>query len=155
MVIFLVWVPGVFAQTPARVNPDAKKPNILFILIDDMGYADLGCYGNKEIKTPAIDRLASEGIRFTQFYAGAPICSPSRVAVLTGQYPPRWKITSYIDSRAKNRERGMRDFLDVHALSIAKILSNAGYYTAHSGKWHAMNSLSLAAHLSLRAIFSF
>lgn len=126
----------VYGQSSSAVNRKVKKPNILFILIDDMGYADLGCYGNVEIKTPAIDQLAREGIRFTQYYASAPICSPSRVAVLTGQYPQRWEITSYIDSRAKNKERGMRDFLDLQALSIAKILSDAGYYTAHIGKWH-------------------
>ena len=115
---------------------DKDNLNILFILIDDMGYADLGCYGNNEVKTPAIDQLASEGIRFTQYYASAPICSPSRIAVLTGQYPGRWGITSYIDSRQKNRERGMKDFLALQAPSIAKILSDAGYYTAHIGKWH-------------------
>ncbi|HET9488047.1 MAG TPA: sulfatase-like hydrolase/transferase [Chryseosolibacter sp.] len=136
LVIFLVCGPGIFAQAPSGNISKGKKPNILFILIDDLGYADLGCYGNEELKTPAIDQLAREGIRFTQYYAGAPICSPSRVAVFTGQYPPRWEISSYIDSRAKNQERGMRDFLDRQALSIAKILSAAGYYTAHIGKWH-------------------
>lgn len=125
-----------FAQSPTRSSSPKTKPNILFIFIDDMGYADLGCYGNDEVNTPAIDRLAKEGIRFTQYYSSAPICSPSRVAVFTGQYPPRWGITSYIDNRAKNRERGMRDFLDLRAPSIAKILSDAGYYTAHIGKWH-------------------
>ena len=88
-----------------------KRPNILFILIDDMGYADLGCYGNELVTTPAIDKLAKEGIRFTKYYASAPICSPSRVAVFTGQYPTRWGITSYIDSRARNEERGMKNFL--------------------------------------------
>ena len=124
------------AQLSSPDISQVRKPNILFILIDDMGYADLGCYGNKEVKTPAIDQLAREGIRFTQYYAGAPICSPSRVAVLTGQYPPRWEITSYIDTRAKNHERGMRNFLDPGAISIARILSRAGYYTAHIGKWH-------------------
>ena len=113
-----------------------KRPNILFVLIDDMGYSDLGCYGNTEVRTPSIDRLAQEGIRFTQYYSSAPICSPSRVAVLTGQYPARWGITSYIDSRSKNQERGMKDFLDPQAPSIARILSEAGYYTAHVGKWH-------------------
>lgn len=128
---------GLALSQPVRQKiSQGMKPNILFILIDDMGYADLGCYGNAEVKTPAIDRLAAEGIRFTNYYASAPICSPSRVAVFTGQYPPRWGITSYIDSRAKNQERGMKDFLDVGALSIARILSGAGYYTAHIGKWH-------------------
>ncbi|HOW18337.1 MAG TPA: sulfatase-like hydrolase/transferase, partial [Phycisphaerae bacterium] len=74
------------------------RPNILFIFIDDMGYADPGCFGGGA-ETPNMDRLAAEGIRFTQFYVNAPICSPSRVAVTTGQYPGRWQITSYLDTR--------------------------------------------------------
>ena len=133
LIMFFAFIAAVSGQSPSG---DKDKPNILFILIDDMGYADLGCYGNAEVETPNIDRLAAEGIRFTQYYSNAPICSPSRVAVLTGQYPPRWKITSYIDSRAKNADRGMRNFLDLNAPSIAEILSTSGYYTAHIGKWH-------------------
>lgn len=131
--MFSAFSSAMSGQAPSR---DTEEPNILFILIDDMGYADLGCYGNEEVRTPHIDRLAAEGIRFTQYYASAPICSPSRVAVLTGQYPGRWEITSYIDSRAKNEARGMRDFLDLRALSVARILSEAGYHSAHIGKWH-------------------
>lgn len=136
LIFFLAAGVAGLSQPASKNILRGKRPNILFILIDDMGYADLGCYGNAEVKTPAIDRLAAEGIRFTQYYASAPICSPSRVAVFTGQYPGRWGITSYIDSRAKNQERGMKNFLDVGALSIARILSAAGYYTAHIGKWH-------------------
>lgn len=113
-----------------------KKPNIIVVFIDDMGYADLSCYGNKEIKTPAIDRLAAEGRRFTQFYVNAPICSPSRTALLTGQYPARWRITSFIESRAANERRGMAQFLDPKAPSLARFLSDAGYATGHFGKWH-------------------
>ncbi len=112
------------------------KPNILFVFIDDMGYGDLNCYGNKIHKTPAIDRLASEGVRFTRYYSGAPICSPSRVAVTTGQYPTRWGITSFINDRKSNQDRGMKDFLDLKAPSVARNLQEAGYYTAHIGKWH-------------------
>ena len=114
----------------------AQKPNILFILIDDMGYGDLGCYGNTEVTTPNIDQLATEGIRLAQYYVNSPICSPSRTAMLTGQYPSRWGITSYIDSRAQNQLRGMSDFLDTNAPSVANMLQQAGYYTAHVGKWH-------------------
>src|SRR4051812_15287036 len=111
----------------------AKPPNILFILIDDMGYADLGCYGGTRGKTPAIDRLASQGVRFTQFYVNAPICSPSRVALLTGQYPNRWRITSFLETRESDHKRGMADWLDPAAPSVARILHDAGYYTAHVG----------------------
>ena len=113
-----------------------EKTNILFIFIDDMGYADLGCYGRTDVKTPNIDQLASEGILFTQFYVNAPICSPSRTAVTTGQYPCRWGITSYIDNRKANETRGMKNYLDLSAPSVARNIQKAGYYTAHIGKWH-------------------
>lgn len=132
LALFSAFCLAAFSQS----SSNRQKPNILFILIDDMGYADLGCYGNKETQTPEIDRLAGEGIRFTQYYSSAPICSPSRVAVLTGQYPQRWEITSYIDNRKMNKERGMKDYLDLKAPSIARMFSNNGYYTAHIGKWH-------------------
>ncbi len=113
-----------------------SKTNILFIFIDDMGYADLGCYGREDVKTPNIDQLASEGILFTQFYVNSPICSPSRTAVTTGQFPARWGITSYIDNRNANANRGIKNYLDLSAPSVARNLKDAGYYTAHIGKWH-------------------
>lgn len=114
----------------------ADKPNIVFIFIDDMGYGDLSCYGNQDVRTPHIDRLAEEGVRFEQFYVASPICSPSRVAVTTGQYPARHLIHSYLNSRRRNRERGMRDFLDPAAPAVARAFREAGYATAHFGKWH-------------------
>lgn len=114
----------------------AKRPNIIFIFIDDMGYGDLSCTGNPDVETTNIDRLAAEGTRFTQFYVNSPICSPSRVACTTGQFPARHLINSYLNSRAKNRERGMADFLDPKAPAIARSFKQAGYATAHFGKWH-------------------
>ena len=114
----------------------AAKPNILFVLIDDMGYGDLTCYGEKRVHTDQIDRIAAQGIRFTQFYVNAPICSPSRTSILTGQYAARWKITSYLDNRAANKSRGMAQWLDPSAPSIAKDLHAGGYATGHFGKWH-------------------
>ncbi len=113
-----------------------QSTNILFVFIDDMGYGDLGCYGNPEVRTPHIDLLADEGIRFNQFYVNSPICSPSRTAVITGHYPSRWGITSYISSREQNKSRGIRDYLDLKAPSIGRSFQKAGYYTAHIGKWH-------------------
>src|SRR5690625_2875826 len=101
-----------------------------------MGYGDLSSYGNAGVRTPNIDRLAKEGNRFTQFYVNAPICSPSRVAVTTGQYPLRWDITSYLADSTRNNNRGMAQYLDPGAPSLARILQDAGYYTAHVGKWH-------------------
>ncbi len=113
-----------------------KNTNIIFIFIDDMGYADLGCYGRKDVHTPNIDRLAKEGILFTQFYVNSPICSPSRTAVTTGNYPSRWGITSFISSRKHNEQRGMKNYLTLEAPSVARNIRKAGYYTAHIGKWH-------------------
>lgn len=112
------------------------RPNIVFVLIDDLGYGDFSCTGNRDVQTQNIDRLASEGTRFTQFYVSSPICSPSRAAFLTGQYPARHRLHSYLDSRQRNRERQMRDWLDPHAPSLARTLKAAGYATAHIGKWH-------------------
>lgn len=114
----------------------APRPNFLFVLIDDMGYADMSCYGQKRIQTPNLDRMASEGIRFTQFYVNSPICSPSRTALTTGQFPARWKITSYLASRSENEHRGMVQWLAPKAPTLARTLQSAGYATGHFGKWH-------------------
>ncbi|NBR86980.1 MAG: hypothetical protein EB141_14655 [Verrucomicrobia bacterium] len=81
----------------ATVNLGATaKPNVLFILVDDMGWGDLGANGGAGVPTPRMDRLAREGTRFTQFYVTSPICSPSRCGFITGQFPARWHITSYL-----------------------------------------------------------
>ena len=120
----------------ARASDDSQPPNIILVFIDDMGWADLSCFGNRDAQTPNIDRMASEGIAFEQFYVNAPICSPSRVAISTGQYPQRWQITSYLDRREKNRQRGMVDWLDPAAPMLARTLQQAGYRTGHFGKWH-------------------
>lgn len=114
------------------INP----PNIVFVLIDDMGYADLSCYGSKAVRTPNLDRLAQEGVRFTQYVSTAPICSPSRCGLLTGQYPQRWKIHSFLETREANTKRGMAQWLDLKAPSLARELQTLGYATGHFGKWH-------------------
>jgi arylsulfatase A-like enzyme len=111
-------------------------PNFVVVLIDDMGWGDLSCFGNREGKTPAVDRLAAEGGRFSQFYVNAPICSPSRCALVTGQYGQRWRVTSYLEKREANRRRGMADWLDPSAPSLARMLRSGGYATGHFGKWH-------------------
>jgi arylsulfatase A-like enzyme len=113
-----------------------SRPNIIFILIDDMGWGDFSCFGNKDVQTTNIDRMAAEGMRFEQFYVNSPICSPSRVAVSTGQYPARWQITSFLNNRKENERRGMAQWLDPKAPMLARILHDAGYATGHFGKWH-------------------
>lgn len=119
-----------------RAPSSLSRPNIIFIFIDDMGFADPSCFGNPLVRTPRIDRLADEGLKLMNFYVNSPICSPSRVAVTTGQYPSRWKIHSYLNSRANNAKRGMADYLEAGAPTTARKLQAAGYATAHFGKWH-------------------
>jgi arylsulfatase A-like enzyme len=123
----------------ARLRAEAlseNRPNVILILVDDFGWGDLGCYGNTLVKTPHLDQMAREGTRFTQFYAASPICSPSRCGLLTGQSPTRWRITSFLQTRAGNRACEMADFLDPAAPTMPRMLKVAGYATAHVGKWH-------------------
>lgn len=118
-----------------------RPPNIILILIDDMGSADVGCYRpdkfvNQFPPTPNIDRLAAEGIKFTNYYSAAPICSPSRVGLMTGNVPGKWRITSFLADRKHNRTCEQADFLAASAPSVARELKTMGYGTAHFGKWH-------------------
>jgi arylsulfatase A-like enzyme len=140
MLLKLLIMPAVAALVltqPLRAAEGAPpKPNILFILSDDMGYGDIGCFGGKFAPTPNLDRLAQEGIRFTQYYSVSPICSPSRAGLTTGMFPARWNITSYLQTRKGNRGCEQADFLDPHAPSLARTFKAAGYATAHFGKWH-------------------
>jgi arylsulfatase A-like enzyme len=125
------------ASRPPAPPPAADgRPNVIVVLVDDMGYGDLSAYGERRVATPNLDRLARGGVRFTQYYANSPICSPSRVALTTGTYPSRWRVHSYLEARARNRARGMADWLDPSAPTLARALKQAGYATAHFGKWH-------------------
>ncbi|MBI3881707.1 MAG: sulfatase-like hydrolase/transferase [Verrucomicrobia bacterium] len=114
----------------------APRPNILFLLVDDMGWGDPACFGGVGEPTPNIDRLAAEGTRFKQFYVASPICSASRTAFTTGNFPSRWRINSYLHERAGNRADDQADWLDPCAPSLARTLKAAGYATGHFGKWH-------------------
>jgi len=111
-----------------------KKPNIVLINCDDLGYGDLGCYGSVCNSTPFIDRLAVEGVRFTDFYMGAPVCTPSRAAMMTGCYPPRISFGDF-EGRVVLRP-GSRYGLNPEEITIAKLLKDAGYATRIVGKWH-------------------
>ena len=119
-----------------QLVPADGKPNVITVFIDDMGWSDLSCYGGRRATTENIDALASEGLRFTNFYVNSPICSPSRVALSTGQYPQRHRISSYLAYRRQNNERGMAQWLDKKAPMLARELQRSGYATGHFGKWH-------------------
>ena len=114
------------------VESASDRPNILVILVDDLGYGDLACQGSTDLRTPAIDRLFSEGMRFNNFYANCTVCSPSRASLLTGRYPDAVGVPGVI----RQNEDDCWGFLDPEAPTIAKTLSGAGYATALIGKWH-------------------
>jgi arylsulfatase A-like enzyme len=114
---------------PAQAAP-AEKPNIVFIMVDDLGYGDLGCYGQKQIKTPNLDRMASEGMRFTQFYAGSTVCAPSRCVLMTGIHTGR----ALVRGNRETKPMGQHP-LPPDTLTVAKLLKRAGYATGLVGKW--------------------
>jgi len=125
--------PAAWAAPDAKPSAEGgnaqKRTNFLVILCDDLGYGDLACYGHPTIQTPALDRLAAEGIRLTDCYAAAPVCSPSRAGLLTGRNPNRFGVYDWIPARhPMHLGRG--------EITIAQLLQRAGYATGHFGKWH-------------------
>ena len=123
---------------PDSEPPDTaqRKPNILFFYADDLGYGDLACYGSELAQSPRLDRLAEEGVRFTQFYVSHCVCSPTRTTAITGHFPGRHRIYGHLSFFRSNRARKMPDWLDVNAPSFPRALQAAGYRTAMIGKWH-------------------
>jgi arylsulfatase A-like enzyme len=119
----ILWLAGLASAFATEPQP-LPNPNIIFILADDLGYGDLGCYGQKSIRTPNLDRLAAEGIRFTQAYAGSTVCAPSRCVLMTGLHTGHCRI------------RGNGDVpLEPEDVTVAEILKGAGYSTVALGKW--------------------
>lgn len=114
----------------SQVQARSSRPNVIVIYTDDQGSADAGCYGSTDIQTPGIDRLAATGVRFTQFYAPAPVCSPSRAGMLTGRYPLSAGVPDNVSST-----KGIPG-MPPDRVTIAEMLHDAGYATAHIGKWH-------------------
>lgn len=118
----------------------SPPPNIIFVLVDDMGWTDLGCFGSTYYETPNIDRLASQGMRFTAAYASCTVCSPTRASVLTGQYPARLHITDWIAGHKRPYAKlSIPDWtmqLSTEIPNVARALKAAGYATASVGKWH-------------------
>jgi len=119
----------------------AAKPSIIFIFADDWGWGDLSCHGHPYVKTPHIDRLAKEGTDFSRFTVASGVCSPSRTAVMTGHFPARYSINGHFAWVPSNAKRNMPDWLDTSAPSLPRMLQQAGYATAHYGKWHLANNM--------------
>ena len=120
--LFLFFIPFIFFLY-------AEKPNIIFVLADDLGWAELGCYGNSFNETPNLDKLAKQGVRFTHAYAAAPVCSPYRAALLTGQHPARVGILDYLRPNSSNA-------LPISQITLPEMLKHNGYATGMVGKWH-------------------
>ena len=126
----LASLPALFATSAAASLAQAPQPNIVFILADDLGYGELGCYGEKLIATPHTDRLAKEGMRFTQFYAGCTVCAPSRSVLMTGQHMGHTTVRG--NAGAANPAAQM---LGAGDITVARVLRDAGYATGLTGKW--------------------
>jgi len=121
---------NVFGQT---------KPNIVFIYADDWGYEDLSCHGSTFCKTPNLDKMAEEGMDFQNFSVCNPVCSPSRTAIMTGHFPARHSVHGHFATVQSHIQRGMPDWLDPNVVMLPRLLKEAGYTTAHYGKWHLTN----------------
>lgn len=120
------------ARTPGATQSSSQRPNILFILADDLGYGDLSCYGRPDYRTPVLDELAKQGTKFLSAYAAAPVCTPTRCAFVTGRYPQRLEVGLYEPLIRRDRDKG----LPPEHPTVASLLKANGYETALIGKWH-------------------
>ena len=120
----------------AQAQSNNEKPNIIFIFADDWGYGDLSAHGSTWIETPNIDKMINEGMDFANFTVNSPVCSPSRVAVMTGQFPARQSVHQHFQGWKAHKKRGMPDWMDPTDVSLPRFFQEAGYTTAHFGKWH-------------------
>jgi arylsulfatase A len=129
-------LPGAFRPQAAEseaAQPATGRPNIVILFADDLGYGDLGCYGHPSIRTPNLDRMAAEGMRFTDFYSAAEVCTPSRAALLTGRYPIR---SGMCHDRYRVLRRNSTGGIPARELTLAELLKARGYATGCIGKWH-------------------
>ncbi len=135
LLVISLWLAFTFAAWAA-----AEKPNFILIVVDDLGWTDLGCTGSRLHETPNIDKLAAEGMKFTQAYAACTVCSPTRAAILTGKYPARLHITDWIEGhqrpKAKLKVPDWTRYLPLEEVTLAEALKEGGYVSASIGKWH-------------------
>jgi arylsulfatase A len=131
-IYFFCFASLLFWDCSGKSQPEPSKPNIIVIMADDLGYGGISCYGESVIETPELDALARNGIKFTDFHANAPVCTPTRAALLTGNYQQRSGMEGVIYVRGETREVG----LDTSQVTIAELLKNNGYTTGAMGKWH-------------------
>ena len=129
------------------VAQDTKKPNVIFILADDLGYGDLGCFGQEKIKTPNLDRMAAEGMKLTDFYAGATVCAPSRCVLMTGKHTGRCRVRGNAGSNIQR--------LHPEDKTVAAMFKNAGYSTGLFGKWGLGDDLDSTGHPNLHGFDAF
>ena len=127
-------IPVALVMATAVASGSAQtKPNVILIMTDDMGYADIGSYGSSDIRTPNIDSLARDGVRLTDFYSNGVLCSPTRAGLISGRYQQRYGVESALpNAGAPGSERGLR----ASRFSLPRLLRNNGYATALVGKWH-------------------
>src|ERR1700742_2345063 len=130
-VLFLLSIP-----VSLHAAPHSAKLNVVLILADDLGWKDLGCYGSPFYETPNLDRLASEGMRFTQAYAACPVCSPTRASIMTGKYPARLHLTDWLPGQPDRPGHPLKRPAFRQELTLAELFKDAVYATAHIGKWH-------------------
>ena len=128
----VVGLAALAASSKSVIAKSQARPNILFILADDLGYGDLSCYGRPDYQTPVLDRLAKEGMRFTDNYAAAPVCTPTRCAYITGRYPQRLPVGLEEPLKKTSPDVGLPPGMP----TVATQLKAAGYHTALVGKWH-------------------
>ena len=130
-----------FLILPALAAGGDRPPNVVFFLVDDLGWRDVGCFGSRFYQTPHVDRLAKEGVRFTNAYAACHVCSPTRASILTGKYPARLGLTDWLPGRKnfpfqKLQNVATEPHLALDEVTLAEALKEAGYATGHFGKWH-------------------
>ena len=145
--ILITFLPGNFTFGAEK----KRKPNVVFFLVDDLGWSDVGCFGSSFYETPHIDRLAGEGVKFTSGYAACHVCSPTRASILTGKYPATLKLTEWLNGRPDkpfqvllNPDKAM--VLDPNETTLAEVLKKQGYATALFGKWHLGRGTSPTGH---------